>query len=82
MEDCPTIQSEDLSSRARNFAEDLAGKLDAFNKRKPEPKMTPEARQRLQERQGDIPGSSPQEMRGMFEIVFCLYMGSRYGLVP
>ena len=85
MENWPTIQSEDLSLHARNFAEDLAGRLAEFNKRNPEPRMSEEAQQRLQEIQeqhGDISGPSPQDMKGTFEVVFCLYMGSRYGLVP
>ena len=83
MEDWPTMGSEELSSRARDFAETLATRLDEFNERNPKSKMSEEEQRRIQEQYGDnIPGLTPQQMKPAFEMVFCLYMGSRYGLVP
>lgn len=83
MADWPTRQSEELSLHAQNFAEDLVGKLVEFNERYPQPEIGEDAWQVIQNNYGEnIPGFTPPQMRDRFEMVFCLYMGSRYGIVP
>ncbi len=79
----PTIQDKELSLRADAFAEDLAERLGEFNDRNPKPEMSLEAWQCLEKQHGDnIPGLTPDEMIPFFKMIFCVYMGSHYGLVP
>lgn len=79
----PTIQDKELSLRADAFAEDLATRLGEFNKQNPKPEMSLEAWQYLEKQHGDnIPGLTPDEMIPFFKMIFCVYMGSHYGLVP
>lgn len=79
----PTIQDKELSLQADAFAEDLAARLREFNDRNPKPAMSLEAWQYLEEQhEGNIPGPTPDEMVPFFKMIFCMYMGSHYGLVP
>ena len=79
----PTVQDEELSRRADAFAGELAAKLKEFNDQNPKPEMSSEAWQYLQKKHGDsIPGPTLDDMIPFFKIIFCLYMGSHYGLVP
>ena len=83
MEDCPTIRSEDLSVRAEDFAADLVARLTEFNERNPDPEeMSEEERQRLEDQRDRIPRLTPEQMKPLFEGVFCQYMSSHYGIVP
>ena len=79
----PTILDKELSERADHFAEELTARLREFNYQNPEPKMSLEAWQCIREQHGDnIPGPTPDEMIPFFKMIFCVYMGSHYGLVP
>lgn len=82
MEDCPTIRSEDLSKRAEAFAADLAAQLTDFNERNPDPEMSTEERLELENQLDRIPRLTPEQMKPLFEEVFCRYMSSHYGIVP
>ena len=83
MEDWPTIPSEDLSKRAEAFAADLVAQLTKFNESNPDPeKMSVEERQRLEDQRDRIPRLTPEQMKPLFEGVFCQYMSSHYGIVP
>ena len=82
MEDWPTIQSGELSLRAESFAADFVVRLTEFNERNPDPEMSAEERQRLEGQRDKIVSSTPEQMKPLFEMVFCKYMGSHYGIVP
>ena len=82
MEDWPTMRSEDLSPRAEAFAADLVAQLIEFNARNPDPEMSPGEQQRLKDQRDKIVSSTPEQMKSLFEMVFCKYMGSHYGIVP
>ena len=78
----PTMNTKDLAARAENFANDLATRLTEFNAHYPEPEMSAEAWERLEDQRDKVTGLTPENMKPLFAIVFCRYMGSRYGLAP
>lgn len=78
----PTMNTEEIANLAEDFANDLAARLTEFNERYPDPEMSSEAWERFKDQSDRVTGLTPENMKPLFQIVFCRYMGSRYGLAP